>query len=351
MPNYNNASYLREAVESVLKQTFHDFELVVVDDGSYDNSVELLQSFKDRRISIVLNGRNRGIAYSRNKAISVTCGKYVAWLDSDDVARADRLEKQFAFLEGNDQYGLCCSNVATIDEGSKPLTGSLWTKTELPLNWILLWTNPIAQSSVMVRRSCIAESEGPYLEEFSPAEDYDLWCRLGLQTKLYRLDETLLYYRILSSSAYHTNEGKALKGSLKRNAEYAEAIAEVKVPEFHQYLTTFSCILPSYEWGIDFRACLDWLSAVEKGFGRRFALEACERGAVARDINARLFSLLREHHGLVRGRSNRVAIFEQRPLLFFGLTLLRFHKLVLRVFRRAISASEKMLARKRTQNT
>lgn len=104
MPVFNGGKFIRESIESVLSQTFTDFELIIVDDGSTDNTIDIIRSFEDKRIRLLLNESNRGIGYTRNKALENSKGKYVAVLDSDDIAYPTRLEKQVHFLENNSDY-------------------------------------------------------------------------------------------------------------------------------------------------------------------------------------------------------------------------------------------------------
>ena len=115
MPVYNGEKYLKEAIDSVLSQSYQNIELVIVNDGSTDSGSQIVKKYTDPRIRFVENESNSGIVYSRNKGLESATGKYVATLDSDDIALPDRIEKQVLFLENNSEYGMCGTFFSTID--------------------------------------------------------------------------------------------------------------------------------------------------------------------------------------------------------------------------------------------
>ena len=109
MPVYNTGEYLGEAIQSILDQTFRDFELIIINDGSSDNSLKIIKSFKDTRIKFISNTSNRGNYPSRNEGISIARGKYICVMDADDIALKSRLERQYLFMERNPEIGLAGS--------------------------------------------------------------------------------------------------------------------------------------------------------------------------------------------------------------------------------------------------
>jgi glycosyltransferase involved in cell wall biosynthesis len=101
MPVYNGEKYLREAIDSILNQTFTDFEFLIVDDGSTDNSVEIINSYQNSRINLVKNDKNEGLVYTLNRGLSLAKGEYIARMDCDDISLPERLKKQIDFLDSN----------------------------------------------------------------------------------------------------------------------------------------------------------------------------------------------------------------------------------------------------------
>ncbi|MFY7888286.1 MAG: glycosyltransferase family 2 protein, partial [Spirosomataceae bacterium] len=178
MPMYNAEAYLGLAIESILNQTYQDFELVILNDGSTDKSLEIALSYQDKRIRVLENEGNLGLIYTRNRLITEARGDLLAWLDSDDVAVTTRLEEQYDFLQKNPKVALVASWATIIDSNGKPTGGfrKSYIKDEY-LQALLLFVNYIVQSSVMIRKSCLPSI--PYQLPFS--EDYDLWVRVAAQ--------------------------------------------------------------------------------------------------------------------------------------------------------------------------
>src|SRR5690606_29827801 len=107
MPVYNGEKYIKEAIRNILCQTFSNFELVIIDDGSTDSSIEIIQSIKDRRIRFLKNEKNQGIAYTRNVGLKEAKGEFLAWMDCDDLVEPNRLEIQINYLKNNPEIGIC----------------------------------------------------------------------------------------------------------------------------------------------------------------------------------------------------------------------------------------------------
>jgi len=206
MPVFNSERYIREAIQSVLNQSFTDFELIIINDGSTDKSLEIIRSFKDDRIVLVNNEKQMyTIMAARNRCLELSRGTYIAPLDSDDITHKDRLGLEVDFLEKNPAFGLVGSSVIVIDENGKK-TGVEW-KEKIPSEKIpirLLFSNCFAQSSVMIRKSAIPK-EG-YIGNVS--EDYPLWIRILKTWKAHKLPEFLLDYRVHSENS--TSKKRAL---------------------------------------------------------------------------------------------------------------------------------------------
>lgn len=189
---WNGEKYIREAIESVLNQSFRDFELVIINCGSTDGSAEIIKSFSDKRIVLIENGERTPLMEARNQALRASRGEYIAFLDADDIAHPERLKIEMNFLKNRPDFGMVGSHVELIDEKSRPL-GVSW-REKIPSEKIsvrLIFGSCFAQSSVMVRRNALPE-EG-YGSAY--AEDHDLWVRVLKNWKGALLPKVLLKYR------------------------------------------------------------------------------------------------------------------------------------------------------------
>lgn len=203
MPVFNGEKFLKIAIESILKQTYTDFELLIINDGSTDKSAEIIQSYPDNRIHFLENERNKGIFYTRNRLFEEAKGKYIAILDCDDYAEPTRLEKQVDFLDKNEEFGLVGSWITLIDNENR-IKGT-WQLEHRPerIPAKLLFFNQFAQSSVMMRKEF---ADLKYRKEIPLAEDYDLWVRISQKTRVINLAESLVKYRLHDDNISQTKE-------------------------------------------------------------------------------------------------------------------------------------------------
>jgi len=191
MPVYNSAPFLRESVQSVLNQDFRDFDLIAVDDGSSDESWEILQSFEhNQRVKTIRLKKNQGAAAARNAGVAKSDCDYLAFLDADDLAKPQRLKIQVQALETGRSFDVVYSRAEIIHDGGRVL-GSLEPPSPEEVPATLLFRNCIVQSSVLLRR-CRWQ---PYRSEFEPAEDYDLWARIAPHQSFLPLNAVLSAYR------------------------------------------------------------------------------------------------------------------------------------------------------------
>ena len=200
LPAFNAQAYLRESIESILSQTFTDFELILINDGSTDQTLEIMQSFQDSRIQIV-DQENAGLPISLNRGIALAKGEYIARMDADDVSLPRRLEEQTAYLDSHPQCALVGS-WADILFDNNPTDRYLrhpFTNGDIQIK--LLFFNCFVHSSVMIRKTALSKT-GLYPEEREkfPPEDYDLWLRLARHFEVANLPLTLLLYRELPNS-------------------------------------------------------------------------------------------------------------------------------------------------------
>lgn len=194
MPAYRAEAFLQEAIRSVIAQTFTDWELIIVDDGSPDNTaaVAAFWAANDPRIRLIRHGQRLGAAQSRNRAIAASSGELIAFLDADDIAYPQRIEKQVACLQNRPQTGMVAHWLDIVDGNSRP-HGQQWEwrkeKDEhLPI--FLLFGNAFALSSVMMRRRIWQRLNG-FSSKFEPCEDYALWCEAAALTRMHVIAEKL----------------------------------------------------------------------------------------------------------------------------------------------------------------
>jgi glycosyltransferase involved in cell wall biosynthesis len=207
VPLLNGVTYLREAVDSLLGQTFHDFEIIVVDDGSTDGSIELLAGISDARLRLVQNSPSRGLAGSLNQGIALARGSYIARMDADDVSLPERLSVQIKFLEAHPEVAVCGTWAKHIDA-----SGAEFGPRRTPVGKEMaseFWKpSPMIHPSVVARRTVLQAF--PYDEALRGAEDYDLWLRLRKQFALENIPEFLLLYRIHDRCATLTGADREL---------------------------------------------------------------------------------------------------------------------------------------------
>ncbi|MFL5763695.1 MAG: glycosyltransferase family 2 protein [Bacteroidia bacterium] len=194
MPVYNGARYLTDAVGSVLGQDFTDFELLIIDDGSVDSSVKVIESYADPRIRLLKNGKNRGLVMTLNRGLEEAKGEYIARMDCDDICIRSRLSSQVRFMEKNKNLGACGSFYYLLRNGKKVIADFPVSNEEIKA--YLVFNSPMAHPSVMIRRSVIGKHNLKYDPDFIHCEDYDLWSRLAEYSELGNCPEILLEYRV-----------------------------------------------------------------------------------------------------------------------------------------------------------
>lgn len=208
MSVYNGSQYLNASLDSLLGQTFSDFELIAINDGSKDDSLSILETYarQDNRIRIVENETNIGLTKSLNKGIRLARGEYIARQDVDDISLARRLELQTQFLDTHPEVGTLGSAIQLIDDSGQPISldnsgqttpATLTNHSSLQAH--LLFNNCLIHSSMMFRTD-LAQEVGGYNESFRYSQDYDLWWRLGRIKHLANLPDVLVQMRRSSDS-------------------------------------------------------------------------------------------------------------------------------------------------------
>jgi glycosyltransferase involved in cell wall biosynthesis len=223
MAVYNGAQYLRPALESLLAQTFEDFELVIVDDASTDCTPEILAEYgaQDARVRLLRNSSNLTLPASLNRGLKVCKASLVARADADDIYERDRLRKQVDFMEQNPEVGLISSNVHVIDEGGEYLRTSDLPLSHEAMRLRMNYSCPVSHPAVMFRRNMVLEAGG-YDEEAVTSQDVELWSRLVHRTRFANLAEPLIKYRRHGESNYATRCERGEMVSLRARRELLE---------------------------------------------------------------------------------------------------------------------------------
>jgi glycosyltransferase involved in cell wall biosynthesis len=244
MPVYNAEAYLAEAINSMLNQSFSDFELIIINDGSRDKSGELIKSFTDPRIRYLENDENQGVIFTLNKGIQVCKAPLMARMDADDISLPERIEKQSAFMHAHPSAAVVASKVELINEQGKPI--GYWKEDNahsslqeirefLPVN------NCIAHPSIMARTSIMKEMT--YMDHQPGAEDYDLWlrvCAKGLE--IHKIPEVLLEHRILPSSVTRGRQDNVFYRLAATKGRFVwQQLGEGKISEFLLMVAMQAC--------------------------------------------------------------------------------------------------------------
>lgn len=247
MPVYNSAQYLAEAVESILKQSFADFEFIIINDGSTDASHDILTHYQllDKRIRLY-HQENRGIVESLNRGCNLSRGKYIARMDSDDISLPERLAKQVSFLETHSQVGVCGTWVQLFGG----TTGVVRPSTDSEMIRIkLLFESMLAHPSVMMRRQVMINNNLFYRDGYDGAEDYDLWLRFSQHTLLANIPEILLRYRKHEQQITQRQAVDKINSANRLRLEQLEKLGLKPTAEemqIHQALSSWSFEISKY---------------------------------------------------------------------------------------------------------
>ena len=201
MSAYNSEKYIAEAIESILNQTFKDFEFIIINDGSTDKTAEIIEKYakKDVRIRFVNNTKNQGIIAALNPGFAMCRGEYIARMDSDDISTPERLATQVAYLDAHPEVDLCSCGMELF--GAKQ---EIWVREANveDVKITALFHSPILHASSMWRRASFERVGLRFLQEMVPAEDYDMWTRaMAAGLRLVNIPQVMYKYRIHPSRA------------------------------------------------------------------------------------------------------------------------------------------------------
>lgn len=231
LPVYNTAEYLRECIESILRQTYTDFECIIVDDASSDESATIIEYYAtiDPRIRFLRNEVNQGIGFTRNRGLEVARGAYIANFDSDDIAFPEWIETQVSHLENNPTIDIVGANFIFIDKrGRILLQKNNFPEHDHDIKKIIPLVCPIANNTVVIRKKCFDEMGG-YRASAHVAEDYDLWMRFREKYVFYNMQKCLVYYRVHGQNSIMRERDRIVKETL---ADFRNKTKNLYPPSF-----------------------------------------------------------------------------------------------------------------------
>ncbi len=258
MAAYNAANHIKESIQSILDQTFEDFELLIVNDGSTDETVDIINNFKDPRIRLLHNDKNRGIPYTRTVGVNEARAEYIAILDSDDVAIRNRLELQYNFFQEHPDFALCGGHGTVIDEAGNPVADNRFSVPIDPdlIKMTLLFNNTFINSTVMYKTAVLKELNG--YNDYALAEDYELFIRISDKYPVANLDSVLVKYRI------HGMNISILRSGLSRTKVHLikeKQLTKLQITPDKKLTDTFFSLL---EWDYNAANFNDYLSLFTK---------------------------------------------------------------------------------------
>jgi len=214
MSVYNNDKVVARAIDSILNQTYKDFEFLIVDDGSTDDSFKTIKTFDDKRIKVINNQDNIGLTRSLNKGLKLASGKYIARIDADDISLSERLAKQIDFLEENPDFVLCGTSYHIIDKKGNIIKDIVYNTDPEKLYYDLNFQNIIAHSSIMFKKEEVL-SAGGYSDKYRYSQDFDLWQKLARIGKVWVLPDVLMKWNDSEDNISSKNSDQQSKAAFE----------------------------------------------------------------------------------------------------------------------------------------
>ena len=215
--------YLQQAIDSVLQQTFSDFEFIIIDDYSIDSSAQIVLEYKDLRIKLIRNLSPLGLAKSLNLGLDIAKGEYIARLDADDVCLPNRFEDQVRFLNEHPQIGVLGTGIRLIDDQGNTIYDVHFPTDHDVIKWQLCFRNPIAHPSVMMRHAAVKQADG-YDPALIHSQDYDLWWRMSFTSQLANLHKVDVHLRQHSGQVTNVHRSEQFKCGLRINQKHLSAL-------------------------------------------------------------------------------------------------------------------------------
>ncbi|OKP86413.1 hypothetical protein A3844_14020 [Paenibacillus helianthi] len=264
MPVFNMAPYIEESICSILTQTYTDFELLIMDDGSTDGTLDIIRKFDDRRIKLITHSRNVGLIETLNQGIDLCTGEYIARMDGDDIALPHRFERQMNYMDIHQDCGVCGSQVYLL--GLDAITTKPLHHEEIRC-WQLFQCT-IVHPTVMIRKSVLEDHGIKYLN-YVHAEDYEIWNRLSAVTQVVNLPEVLLMYRQHSNQISNTHQQvQVIQSERIRRDQLRLLDIEPTAEEYQTHLDFCNFRIRVHE-PAHYYTCLAWAHKILEGNLRR----------------------------------------------------------------------------------
>lgn len=321
MATYNGATLLPQTLASLSAQTFADWELIAVDDGSRDETVEVLRDFADPRVRVIVSEKNEGPVIARNRAFAEARGRYIAGLDQDDIALPERFAQQVAYLDAHPETVLVSTAADFLIDGA--IEPGNWPRPMPPalIDWLILIRNPLVWSSVMFRADAARRLDPLERPELRYVEDFDLYHRMRPFGQLAQIDEALTLYRCHALGA-----SQVYNGIMRAHGE--KLLADRHAALLGEASADFAALLVRHVMAcepVPDRQALEHLfagiAALRVDFEKRGDYSPAELALVDREISRLWWSLcragirsgmLRLHHALA-DRPSAVALGDGKP--------------------------------------
>lgn len=242
IPCFNSGMYMREAIESIMNQSYSELEIILIDDGSTDNTLDIIQelSMLDSRIKLVRNEQNLKLVNTLNKGIALCKGKYIARMDADDIAYPLRIEKQVAYMEMHPEIGLLGSFIeefndkGTIGRGIQPISDER-------IRAYIFTASAFFHPGVLLRKDVLSEYNLKYEEQFTIGQDHALWINMLQHTKAANIPEILLRYRVNAQSLTQVSNRNRSSRRVVLKAIYKSAISKIGLQLSEEELSLYAC--------------------------------------------------------------------------------------------------------------
>jgi len=223
MPLYKAEKYIVDTMDSILGQSYGDFELIVVDDCGGDNSLDIVENYKDVRVRIIYNNENKGISYSRNAGLLSASGEYIALMDDDDISVKDRFKREIEFLDAHDEVDAVCSDMRFIDASGKiiPKTAIETFMNPSRERAEMMFRLPVPNASTMFRSKIVKENNIQYKDGWLGMEDYRFWTDFTMYGDICSIGDVLYYWR------FH-DENETHRAQREQKKERAELFAKLQ---------------------------------------------------------------------------------------------------------------------------
>ncbi len=323
LPVYNGEPYLVVAVESILAQTFADFEFLIIDDASTDSTWPVLESYAahDARIHLVRHERNRGIACALNSGLAIAQGRYVTIMHADDFSVPRRLALQVGFMDAHPSVGVLGSAIHVMDRAGRRTSTVRSHSEDGVLRWVLCFHSPVWHPTVMARRELMLSVRG-YRADYEPAEDRDLWQRMSRLTRLANLREVLLDYREHPARLSHREREKLIRNSAHVSQRIAADLLGKAIP----FDVCYQIRRGSFDSSADAWAAGRLISDLYEAYCQRMKLSRPALRAIRNDVARRLCRLAwsrRRERAAMRLLVNAFRLHARSAALSIGRQMIR----------------------------